>query len=319
MIAAWIGQFRVWMAASWEAWQRFWFMPSLPHTLAVQRILTGLMAAYIHAIWWLRADQFLSPSGWIDADTIRLLHRFDHAWSYLWYLPSVGWAHVHQAAAVLVCLAVSVGYATRLTVPVAWWMSLMVVHRMTGMLFGLDQVVMMLLMYLMLGQSGGVWSVDAWLNDRAARRWWRAIGSPASGNTLATRLIQLHLCVIYLFGGVSKLRGDAWWDGSAMWLALASYEYQTIDLTWLGHFPVVLAIVTHLTIFWETFYCALVWPAATRPWVLAMAVAVHAGIALFLGMPTFGSMMIVANMAFVSPDLTRRIFQAGRRWLVPSA
>lgn len=319
MIGTLIAEARAGLAASWEAWQRFWFTPSLPHTLAVQRILTGMMAAYIHAIWWLRADQFLSPSGWIDADTVRLLHRFDHAWSYLWFLPSVVWAYAHQAVAVAVCLAVAAGFATRLTVPLAWVMSLMVVHRMTGMLFGLDQVVMMLLMYLMLGHSGGIWSVDARLNAKLGTRWWRASGLPASSNTLATRLIQLHLCVIYLFGGVSKLRGDAWWDGSAMWLALASYEYQTIDLTWLGHFPVVLAIVTHMTIFWETFYCALVWPRVTRPWVLGMAVAVHAGIAMFLGMPTFGSMMIVANLAFIRPEFTRHIFQAARRWPAPSA
>jgi hypothetical protein len=33
--------------------------------------------------------------------------------------------------------------------------------------------------------------------------------------------------------------------------------------------------------------------------VLAVAFFVHAGIALFLGMITFGTMMIVANMAFV--------------------
>lgn len=46
---------------------------------------------------------------------------------------------------------------------------------------------------------------------------------------------------------------------------------------------------------------ALVWPKSTRPFVVAMAVAVHGGIALFMGMATFGLMMIMANMIFVDP------------------
>jgi hypothetical protein len=71
--------------------------------------------------------------------------------------------------------------------------------------------------------------------------------------------------VIYLFGGISKLRGDMWWDGSAVWFALANAEYQSLDLTWLARFR----------------------------WAIALA----------LGMPTFGLAMIIANLAFVSPDL----------------
>ncbi|MFM8213112.1 MAG: HTTM domain-containing protein, partial [Pirellula sp.] len=60
------------------------------------------------------------------------------------------------------------------------------------------------------------------------------------------------------------------------------------------------SILTHATLFWEITYAALVWPRLTRPWVLAMALLVHAGIAIFLGMITFGAMMIVANLAFLS-------------------
>ena len=66
-------------------------------------------------------------------------------------------------------------------------------------------------------------------------------------------------------------------------------------------------ILTHATVYWELSYCALVWPRLTRPLVIAMAVAVHLGIALFLGMMTFGLVMIIANVAFVSPALVRRI------------
>jgi hypothetical protein len=110
------------------------------------------------------------------------------------------------------------------------------------------------------------------------------------------------VCVIYLFGGLSKARGQTWWDGSAMWYSVGNYEYQSIDMTWIANYPRLFSALTHITLFWEVFYCVLVWPRLTRPWVLAGAVAVHGGIALFLGMITFGVMMIAANMIFVRPQ-----------------
>jgi hypothetical protein len=37
--------------------------------------------------------------------------------------------------------------------------------------------------------------------------------------------------------------------------------------------------------------------------MLGIALMVHGGIAIYLGMITFGFMMLVANLAFVSPKL----------------
>jgi len=185
-------------------------------------------------------------------------------------------------------------------------------HRLVGSLFGLDQVNAMLATYLMLGAAGDVWSVDRWWTNRQGR--FQPI-VPKAGTTIAIRLMQLHLCVIYLFGGITKMRGDDWWDGSAMWFALASYEYQSWDLAWLVKYPWFLALLAHLTLLWETFYVALVWNRLTRPIALGMAVAVHGGIALALGMKTFGLAMIFANMAFLRPEETAAIMHwFGERW-----
>jgi hypothetical protein len=123
---------------------------------------------------------------------------------------------------------------------------------------------------------------------------------------VAIRLIQCHMCVIYLFGGIAKMRGLTWWQGDAFWFSVANYEYQSLDVTWLVNWPALVALAAHVTVFWETLYCALVWPRLTRPIMLALAVLVHGGIALFLGMPTFGFAMIIGNAAFLSPRLVER-------------
>jgi len=40
------------------------------------------------------------------------------------------------------------------------------------------------------------------------------------------------MCVNLLVRRIAKMRGDTWWDGSALWFAFASLEYQSLDMTW---------------------------------------------------------------------------------------
>lgn len=297
--------FAGWVQQAFSGWDRFWFSATAPHTLAVIRIACGAMLVYIHVIWASQINDFMGSQAWLDLTAIAELHQSDWAWSWLFYVTSPALLWIHQIVAIVVCVMMMAGFLTRIAVPLAWWMTLMVCHRMTGALFGLDQIVIMLAMYLMLSQCGSVWSFDARLRQRRESlrtSWLFPDATPSVGNNIATRLIQLHLCVIYLFGGLGKMRGEMWWDGSALWYTLVNYEYQSLNLTWLGNFRFVIAALTATTIFWETFYCALVWPKWTRPIVLMMAVFVHGGIAIALGMVTFGWIMIVANFAFISPE-----------------
>ncbi|MEZ6092256.1 MAG: HTTM domain-containing protein [Pirellulaceae bacterium] len=293
-------------------WDQFWFTPRLPYTLAAIRIATGLMLLYTQIVLATRLMAFLGADSWVPADAVRQLHANDYAWSYLWYIdhPTILWLHHALTLAVTFCFAC--GLMSRITIPLAWFLQLMYMHRLTGSLFGLDQMTTMLTMYLMLTPCGSVWSVDAWLRKRQTdpahgRRWWLPLPTPSVAANVGTHLLQLHLCVIYLFGGVSKMRGEMWWDGTAMWFAVSNYEYQSLDMTWIVRYPVLFAALSHLTVFWETFYCALVWPRITRPWVIATAFMVHGGIAVALGMITFGTTMIIANCIFIAPEVFRSV------------
>jgi hypothetical protein len=315
-----------WWDAWVTAWDRFWFTPMRPHVLSLIRIATGLMLLYSQGVLALRLDDFLGKSAWIDDATIAALHGGEFgapsaSRSYLWRIESPGVLRLHHAVTMFVSGCFAVGFLTRVMAPLAWFLQLMLLHRLTGVLFGLDQITTMLAMYLMIAPCGAAFSVDAWLRKRfvggADRGGWLGWlfpdDSPSVMAGVATRLAQIHLCVIYLFGGLWKARGTTWWDGTALWFAASNYEYQSNDLTWLGRYPVIFSALTHATLFWEVFYCGLVWSRLTRRIALVLAVAVHAGIAIFLGMVTFGVMMIVANGVFIDPDRVRKFFaRAGR-------
>ena len=304
----------------WMVWDRFWFTPRLPHTMGILRLCTGVMLLYSHLVLASDLLSFLGPDAWISNQTSMQLHDgafgySDWARSYLWLIdaPAVLWAH-HIVTMVITAMF-AIGLLTRFTAPLALFFQWMLLHRLTGALFGLDQIVTYSTMYLAIAPSGATFSIDSWIRrkldcgDKEYSRfvcWLFPDQLPRVSTNTATRLFQIHLCVIYLFGGLSKSRGTDWWDGNAMWYSFSNLEYQSIDMTWMSAYPLVMAAITHLTLFWETFYCALIWPKYTRPFVLATAVMIHGGIALFMGMITFGVMMIVANMVFVEPTWIAR-------------
>jgi len=307
-----------WLSLLVRQWQEFWFTPAAPHTLALIRILGGAMLFYAHLVWGKNLLAFLGPHAWVDRETAQLFNRELYggwALSYLYYVESPVLLWILHIAALAVFGLLTVGLWTRVTSILACIITISYCHRLVGTQFGLDQVNALLATYLAIGPCGAVYSLDRYLATRRGASL--PVETSIAGN-IAVRLIQVHMCVIYLFGGLSKARGATWWDGTAVWLALANYEYQSLDMTWMVQFPFVIALASHVTVFWETFYCVLIWPRATRPIFLAMAVAVHLGIALFLGMPTFGLAMIIANLAFVPPEMVESIVARMLRFFRPS-
>jgi hypothetical protein len=172
------------------------------------------------------------------------------------------------------------------------------VNRAPLNVFGLDDTLGLLLIPLVIGPAGARLSVDRLLfaGNHAA---------PSVRASIALRLLQVQLCIVYFFSGSGKLLGASWWEGTALWGAAANVQYRTLDLTWLARYPLVTNAITLATLWWEVTYAALIWPRLTRPLVLAMAVAVHLGIGLAMGMMEFGLAMIVANLAFVPAPVFR--------------
>jgi hypothetical protein len=300
---------RNWAREVLDVWNRFWFEPADPATLGLIRICTGAMLFYTHAVWGLDLMAFFGPNGWLSRQAVELIQKDTYSYSYLWWLqdwPAGLWtAH---AVALAAFALLTVGLFSRVAAVVSLIAALAYVTRAPGALFGLDQINVMLCTYLAVGPCGDAFSLDRWRASRRnntplpVRKSWTA--------NLSIRLIQIHMCIIYLFAGMAKLTGQAWWDGTAMWMAFGNLEYQSLDMTWMSEWPRMMNLMVHVTIAWELSYMFLVWPRLTRPVVVLLAVPLHMGIAICLGMITFGLLMLVGNMAFVPPEMIRALLPA---------
>lgn len=295
----------------WEAWNRFWFAPTPPATLSAIRVFAGAMLFYTHLVWSRDLYAFFGPNGWLPLDWYRDIRGYNQdqvmpnfAWTLFQHLQSPWLIWLVHIVALLCFFLLMIGLFSRTTAILSAIFAIMYATRVTpGAYFGLDKINCMLALYLTLGPCGARYSVD---------RLWR-MRKGATGDVpksvwanVAVRLIQIHMCAIYLFAGLGKLEGDTWWDGYAIWMSIANLEYQSIDVTWLGHYPWMMNLLAHTTVFFELFYCVLIWPRFTRPWMLALAVGMHLFIALCLGMITFGLVMLIGNLAFIKPATVRR-------------
>ncbi|QEG24341.1 HTTM domain-containing protein [Mariniblastus fucicola] len=282
-----------WIRSVCDAWDSFWFTPRDGKMLGLIRLLTGLIAFYTHLVWTPLLSQFLGSEGMLPLAYRSRFFESVFAWSHFDWISSPSILFVVHIAALIVMLLFALGFWTRVTGIATALLVISYANRATGALFGLDQITGFLTLYLAISNCGGSFSLARKLGIGGQK------ANTSVGNNIAIRLMQIHLCIVYLFAGLGKCQGETWWNGEAIWGAVASYEYQTLDMTWLADHMWFISLMTLVTLVFEIGYVALIWPKLTRPVMLALAVPLHLGIGLCMGMLEFGLIMLVANLAFV--------------------
>jgi vitamin K-dependent gamma-carboxylase-like protein len=287
-----------------RAWNDFWYTPADPSLLGLIRILTGMMLIYTHAVWGLALNDFFGPKAWISRKLVELVQQDQYAYSFWWWVPP-GWIWPAYALVMLILICFTIGLWARVSAILAFVVVISFANRVPEALLGLDKINIMLTIYLAVGPSGRALSVDRLLALRRAKG--PAPVEASVGANFAIRLIQLHMCIIYFFAGISKFQGAAWWTGEAMWMVFANQEYQSIDMTWLAWHPWLVEVLSHFTALWELSFCALIWVPLLRPLVLAGAVVLHLGIGATMGLWTFSLIMLVGCASFLPPDGVRSL------------
>lgn len=198
---------------------------------------------------------------------------------------------VHAVFALYGCtlVALGVGLLPRFSAAAALLTHLVASNSGALAVYGFDTLLHAALFYLVVMPSAGRWSVDRWRGAAEASPTWLG--------RLGLRALQVHLCLVYLNAGLSKASGDQWWSGEALWRALRSPQFEQVDLALLAEWPLVLQAGCWLTLFIECGYAFVIWvPSLRRPWLLA-TIALHAGIAVFMGLWLFSALMVVLNVA----------------------
>ena len=203
---------------------------------------------------------------------------------------SVGWICLFGAGCSLL-----LGLFCRVSAILAWFLHLCAAKSGGFVSYGVDNFMTIALFYLMLSPLPDRYSLD-----------WRLRKSRSKDPQLLgfwRRVLQLHLCLIYFFSGLTKCLGSGWWDGSNVWRALIRPPFGVIDpeilVSWKYLFPIAGIFICFL----ETAYPLFIWSRSTRKIWLICICAMHAGIGLAMGMYLFALIMIILNLAAFGPGL----------------
>jgi hypothetical protein len=291
----------------WERWMRFLFPPETDAWLAVLRIGLGLQTA-VYALF-LRSDWHSlfasSGKGLVGREIGEAITSFDSP-----LIPKLGWlvalgrsVNISEETVLSVAWAcllsagcfLLLGLFCRPAAIVAWFLHLCAAESGGLLAYGADSFMTTALFYLMLSPLPDRCSFDHWVIETKSKNpqllgFWR-------------RVLQVHLCFVYLIGGLAKCLGNGWWNGSNLWRSLIRPPFNLVPPDILVRFKYALPALGISICLLEVSYPVFIWMKKTRLVWLVCILAMHAAIGLLMGLYLFALVMIVLNLAaFGVPD-----------------
>ncbi len=277
--------------AVWASWEQFWFEADAATPVRAFRRAFGALLFVFYSIRTLDLELFYGESGIMPVEVLRSVLDIEGRYSLLFWLKSSAMLWALHGLFLVSLLALALGVRTRVAVWLAFLLHVTFLNRNLVVSYGFDQISTFFLFALCFSTPKGNSIFDS----------------------VALRLIQIQVCIIYAYSGVEKLRGPSWWDGEAVWLALANPQVARADFSSVAQYPTLIAWMTWSSVLWEVYFPALVWFKRLRLPVLAFGVMMHLGIGLTLRIPFFGFLMIVSYLAFLTPGELRRANNALRQ------
>ena len=132
-------------------------------------------------------------------------------------------------------------------------------------------------------------------------------GTDSVAANISVRMMQVHISALYLMMGLTKLAGETWWRGDAIWWLAASTESRLWDLTFLHRFPLLINFWTHAVVAFELLFAILIWNRLVRPLLLWIGLVMWLSLAMVTGQVSFCVMMLIANLCFVPAHTWRAV------------
>ena len=281
-----------------EQWNRFWFEADAFPQLRIYRVAVGLCLLGFYLLRTLDLDMLYTNGGILPIETLGSVIEQKFAFSIFHYFPSRESIWIGHFVLIAATVMLVLGKYPRTAALVVYLLHLSFDNRNPTIVYGFNKVTTFYLFNMILA------SYDAKAAPEGSIR--RALAS------VALRLTQIQLCIIYLFAGTEKLKGPLWWRGEAIWGVLSNAQTATYDFGFMAHLPLVITFATYATLVWEIYFPVLVWSRRSRyPWLMG-GVLLHASIGLMMNLPFFASVMVAAYAVF----LRRRHALALERWFV---
>ncbi|MDX1953231.1 MAG: HTTM domain-containing protein [Verrucomicrobiota bacterium] len=286
-----------------QAWNRFFFDPIAPTSLAIYRILTGLVFLWNAGILFEDVEEFFGD-GVLTEQTALLLNG-GQGMNLFRILPDGNaWIFSFFFIHVLSAIFVTLGFATRVNLILLFLTFTSLCHRNPLIVNSGDSFLRICVFFLIFSPAGAALSIDRLI--RLARG--KEQGPPALITPWVLRLIQLQTAWLYFTAYLWKIRGELWMNGTAVYYTTRLEEFWRFPLPYIFEHLWTIKLWTWGTLIIEFAMGTLIWIKELRYWVLLAGILLHLGIDYTMNIPLFGVIMVSAYITFVEPQHIHQAF-----------
>ena len=189
-------------------------------------------------------------------------------------------------------LLLTLGILGQFTTWIVLFFHLALLQRNYTLMYGADLISTFFLFYLGFIQHNKYFSVLKYFRGRVIT------GIRSDLSSLGVRFIQIQLIVTYTYTGLEKLKGISWWEGTAVWKVIGNSLMVPFDLTFMSHFPFLIAAATYLTVLFEIYFgFAIFVPWLRKPWLI-LGGTFHLLAAVTMGLIFFSGVMVSSYIVF---------------------
>ena len=293
-----------------QSWNSFWFKPMDTLSVSCFRFCFCSVLLVMSLIRFFDIRLFFYESGLMNRSGVQAFQKMlnkEPVFDFL--MLSDMWLNLLYLLFIVILFLMVLGLANRFVSAIAFVLHLIFLQRNPAIIFGADVIAGFWLFYLIFANAHkqikwGHYFLNrrrGLVSDRVIKGDWL--------NTMAIRFVQIQLCVIYMFSGMEKLKGQSWWEGTAIWEALSFYDFALVDFSFLLSWPLLSVGLTVFTVLFEVYFPVLVWYPKLRKIGLLAGLALHIGIALSLNIYFFSLIMLSSYILFIPSESLRRILQ----------
>jgi len=129
-------------------------------------------------------------------------------------------------------------------------------------------------------------------------------------------LIQWQICMVYFWSAFYKLGGLEWRNGTALYYVMQVEHFSWIP--WLSQAlssnQVVDNVLTYSTLLFQSAFPFLMWNPRFKPFLVTVALAIHGGIMMIMGLIGFSATVCLADVSLLSDEQFRSLGRWCTRW-----
>ncbi len=278
----------------WKAWEIFWFGEMDGYPLGVFRAVFAGILFIMYSIRGLEFQLLFSNEGLMPFDRAQLFAPETYQPLFYWFPESNSLLALCYVLFLVLLLALSLGLIGRRLCWLVLFFHLMFFQRNYMTIYGADLISNFFLLALCFTNAHRYFSLRHWLFPQ----WNRPESSPL--DTMGVRMIQVQLCIIYGFTGLEKMKGNEWWEGTAVWAVLTNAQLNFMDFSFFHYFPVVVVVMTWATLLFEVYFPVVIWFQGLRKYWLSIGFLFHLGAAVFMSLPFFSTIMVSSYLVFMN-------------------